>query len=305
MALDDPGLVVGVLEGVKGIFVTVDHGSTECLGIHAAGRATRFEALEPTRPGASTSCARISRRTRRLEVRGCRRSGRRSGATTEVAPGSQPTGPDLAVALTVKRARGQQLADRRDQRFVRQRPDRARPAPWARRGAPPMTIHRGPRCVPNLGHTQDAVSRFLEGETWRLIASTSVEPKGGHPPSARSWPRAVRSSWVRSPTLALRRPISRSRRSAGRVFSDASPAARKASRQAVSSAAITLSSRYTSSRPFPAQQPQHDPLLALGRYPPALARLRQRDGRAPPSQRPVPSCPSCSPPCPPSSSTRR
>ena len=38
-------------EGQASIFVTVDHGSTECLGIHAARRATRFEALEPIRQG--------------------------------------------------------------------------------------------------------------------------------------------------------------------------------------------------------------------------------------------------------------
>jgi putative transposase len=34
-------------EGQASIFVTVDHCSTECVGIHAARRATRFEALEP------------------------------------------------------------------------------------------------------------------------------------------------------------------------------------------------------------------------------------------------------------------
>ncbi len=38
-------------EGRASIFVTVDHCSTECLGIHAARRATRFEALEPVRQG--------------------------------------------------------------------------------------------------------------------------------------------------------------------------------------------------------------------------------------------------------------
>ena len=37
--------------GQASIFVTVDHASTECLGIHAARRATRFEALEPLRQG--------------------------------------------------------------------------------------------------------------------------------------------------------------------------------------------------------------------------------------------------------------
>jgi putative transposase len=38
-------------EGQASIFVAVDHCSTECLGIHAARRATRFEALEPLRQG--------------------------------------------------------------------------------------------------------------------------------------------------------------------------------------------------------------------------------------------------------------
>jgi transposase InsO family protein len=38
-------------EGQASIFVTVDHCSTECVGVHAARRATRFEALEPLRQG--------------------------------------------------------------------------------------------------------------------------------------------------------------------------------------------------------------------------------------------------------------
>src|SRR3990170_2953279 len=42
---DLPSTLVG--EGQASIFVTVDHCSTECLGIHAA----RFEALEPLRQG--------------------------------------------------------------------------------------------------------------------------------------------------------------------------------------------------------------------------------------------------------------
>ena len=36
-------------EGQASIFVTMDHASTESLDIHAARRATRFEALEPLR----------------------------------------------------------------------------------------------------------------------------------------------------------------------------------------------------------------------------------------------------------------
>ena len=38
-------------EGLAHVFIAVDHCSAECIGIHAARRATRFEALEPIRQG--------------------------------------------------------------------------------------------------------------------------------------------------------------------------------------------------------------------------------------------------------------
>jgi transposase InsO family protein len=38
-------------EGQAAVFVAIDHCSAECVGIHAARRATRFEALEPLRQG--------------------------------------------------------------------------------------------------------------------------------------------------------------------------------------------------------------------------------------------------------------
>ena len=38
-------------EGPATIFVAVDHFTAECVGIHAARRGTRFEALEPLRQG--------------------------------------------------------------------------------------------------------------------------------------------------------------------------------------------------------------------------------------------------------------
>ena len=38
-------------EGQVAVFVAVDHCSAECVGVHAALRATRFEALEPLRQG--------------------------------------------------------------------------------------------------------------------------------------------------------------------------------------------------------------------------------------------------------------
>lgn len=40
-------------EGQACIFIAVDHCSSECLGIHAARRGTRYEALEPIRQGVS------------------------------------------------------------------------------------------------------------------------------------------------------------------------------------------------------------------------------------------------------------
>ena len=47
---------VTVGEGAAFVFVAVDHGTTECIGLHAAKRGTRFEALEPIRQGV---CARF------------------------------------------------------------------------------------------------------------------------------------------------------------------------------------------------------------------------------------------------------
>src|ERR671933_1024651 len=38
-------------EGQVAVFVAVDHHSAECVGLHAARRDTRFEALEPIRQG--------------------------------------------------------------------------------------------------------------------------------------------------------------------------------------------------------------------------------------------------------------
>ena len=38
-------------EGQAAVFIAIDHCSADCVGIHAALRATRFEALEPIRQG--------------------------------------------------------------------------------------------------------------------------------------------------------------------------------------------------------------------------------------------------------------
>jgi len=43
-------------DGQVAIFLAVDHCSLECVGIHAAKRGTRFEALEPLRQGVRDYC---------------------------------------------------------------------------------------------------------------------------------------------------------------------------------------------------------------------------------------------------------
>src|SRR6266849_620844 len=45
-----------VEDGQVTVFVAVDHCTTECVGLHAAKQATRFEALEPLRQGVRDYC---------------------------------------------------------------------------------------------------------------------------------------------------------------------------------------------------------------------------------------------------------
>ncbi len=37
------------VQGNVAVFAAIDHGTAECVGIHAVKKATRFEALEPIR----------------------------------------------------------------------------------------------------------------------------------------------------------------------------------------------------------------------------------------------------------------
>ncbi len=52
----DHTATVTVEEGQVTVFVAVDHCTTECVGLHAAKRATRFEALDPVRQGVRDYC---------------------------------------------------------------------------------------------------------------------------------------------------------------------------------------------------------------------------------------------------------
>ena len=81
-------------EGQASIFVTVDHCSTECVGIHAARRATRFEALEPLRQGVRTAFGSFA---------GGIAGGRSSATTTAVS--SSPTTTSASSPSSASRAR--------------------------------------------------------------------------------------------------------------------------------------------------------------------------------------------------------
>jgi putative transposase len=55
--------VMTVEEGAAAVFVAVDHCTAECVGIHAAKGATRFEALEPIRQGVRANFAGYGEKT--------------------------------------------------------------------------------------------------------------------------------------------------------------------------------------------------------------------------------------------------
>src|SRR3954469_16485055 len=69
---------------------------------------------------------------------------------------AQP-GPDLPVPLAVKRAGGQNRADRLDQRGIRHRPNRARTPRRFWPGGGEMPIHAGPRRAPDPAHAGQAI----------------------------------------------------------------------------------------------------------------------------------------------------
>jgi hypothetical protein len=49
-------MTVTVEDGAATVFVAADHCTTECMGLHAAKKATRFEALEPLRQAVRDYC---------------------------------------------------------------------------------------------------------------------------------------------------------------------------------------------------------------------------------------------------------
>src|SRR4029453_12524392 len=121
-----------------------------------------------------------------------------------------------------------------------------RPSPGARLVASAMAIQRRARRAQEPDPPQDAVGSAGGGRD--LVAHGLDLRRAKGRPASRCSILVASSSlaiMVRSPTLALRRPISASRPSAAPVFNEASPAARKASRQELTSAAGTASAPAT------------------------------------------------------------
>ena len=52
----DATATVTLADGQVTVFASIDHCTAECVGIHAAKPATRFEALEPIRQGVKEQC---------------------------------------------------------------------------------------------------------------------------------------------------------------------------------------------------------------------------------------------------------
>jgi hypothetical protein len=127
----------------------------------------------------------------------------------------------LAVAFAVERARGEQVADRGHELTVRHRPERTRAARCARRGS--MTVDGGAGHPPEPAHHGDAIG-VVGGGRDHTAHRLDLRRAKGRCVSRRSILVSSSSfAMVSSPTLALRRPISASRPSAGRLLRAASP----------------------------------------------------------------------------------
>src|SRR3954468_6937750 len=159
--------------------------------------------------------------------------------------------PQLAVALAVEGAGGQEPPDLLDQAVVRHRAERPGSLGGGSARSVPMAVDGRPRHAPQARDPLDPVHLVRGG---RDLAAHRLDLRRAKGRAVSSRPILASSSsvvMVRSPTFSLRRPISASRASAGRLLREASPAARNCSRQPLSSAAVTPSSRETSSRSSP------------------------------------------------------
>src|SRR4051812_36291802 len=159
--------------------------------------------------------------------------------------------PQLAVALAMEGAVRQKLADRHHQVLVRHGPERAGALALAHLGGAAVAIDGRPCNAPEVRDPQEAVDLGGGGRNLPAHRLDLRRPKGRCVSRRSIFASKSSAVIVSSPTLACSRSIAASRASAGRLFSDASPAARNWLRQPLSSAAVTPSAREISSRSSP------------------------------------------------------
>src|SRR4051812_27364122 len=203
--------------------------------------------------------------------------------------------PQLAVALAVEGAGGQELPGLLDQAIVRHRAERPGPLVGGFARPVPMAADGRPRHAPHARDPLDPVHLVRGGRDPAAHRLDLRRAKGRAAPSRPILASSSSVVMVGPPTFPLRRPISASRASAGRLLREASPAARNCSRQPLSSAAVTPSSRETSSRSSPRSN-----LSTASRLRPADIRRRGSGvGPSPPAWRGAPPRAPPPPPAPP------
>ena len=159
--------------------------------------------------------------------------------------------PQLAVPFAMERAVLQELPDRPHQLLIRHRTERPGPPALDRLRRVAMAVDGRSRHAPDPCHPLQAVDLVRRGRDPPAHRLDLLGAKGRLVSSRSIFASSSSLAIVRSPTFALRRPISASRASAGRVFNDTSPAARKAPLQPLRSAAVTPRWRDSNSRSSP------------------------------------------------------
>src|SRR3954452_6227983 len=151
----------------------------------------------------------------------------------------------------MERAVLQELPDPHHQVLVRHRAKRYGPRAPHIVQTVAMAVDGRPRHAPDPRHPLQAID-LTDGGRDLAAHPLDLRPAKGRAVASRSILASSSSlAIVRSPTFALRRPISSSRASVGRFFNDPSPAARKAPLQPLKSAAVTPSWRASNSRSSP------------------------------------------------------
>src|SRR5919199_2709609 len=197
-------------------------------------------------------------------------------------PGHAQSRPDLAIALAVKAAGAEALADDHDQLAVAHRADRTGAAGGPRRAM--MPVHAGATDAADPGDPRQSIRAAARG---RAHPAHRLDRRRAKAPPASS--RAIFSasnsrSSISSPSLAFSRSASRAFASVGFVASAASPPARNSSRQPDSVAAPRASVR-----------PARDPRRAAAVTPPPSSAAGSSGRRARgPGPHPAPTFRRCS-----------